>query len=172
VRTVRAGRRRLVGRTEPFDAEVVRRARRLMRRGSALNVRIFRATGGRLGSRWRVGRKFLRGVPVCLVTTRGRRSGLDRTVPLLYLADGDDVVIVASQGGMPRHPDWYHNLVAETAVRIEVRGRTVDATARVADPSERHRLWPLLVELYPSFAVYQARAEREIPVVVCSPRPA
>jgi F420H(2)-dependent quinone reductase len=141
-----------------------------MRRGSELNVRLFRATGGRLGSRWRVGRKFLRGVPVCLVTTTGRRSGLERTVPLLYLRDGDDVVVVASQGGMPRHPDWYHNLVADSTVRIELPGSMVDAVARVADAAERARLWPMLVELYPSFAVYQERADREIPVVVCSPR--
>jgi len=167
---VQAGNRQLRGRTVPFDAEVVTKARNYMRLGAAANVRLFRATGGRLGSRWRVGRKFLRGVPVCLVTTRGRRSGLERTVPLLFLRDGRDVVIVASQGGMPRHPDWYFNLTAHPEVRIELRGETLDAVARVADPDERARLWPRLLELYPSFAVYAARAEREIPVVICSPR--
>ena len=166
---VSSGNRQLRGRTTPFDNDTVRRARDYMRRGSAFNVRLFRATNGRLGSRWRIGRKFIRGIPVCLLTTTGRRSGLERTVPLLYLRDGEDVVVVASQGGMPRHPDWFHNVSADPQVTVELPGRSYPATARVADAAERARLWPMLVELYPSFAMYQARAEREIPVVVCSP---
>ena len=166
---VQAGGRQLWGRTVPFDQETFQKARGYMRRGSAANVKLFRATGGRLGSRWRVGRKFLRGVPVCLVTTTGRRSGAERTAPLLYLRDGRDVVVVASQGGMPRHPDWYFNLTADPAVRIELRGEAFDAVARTADAEERARLWPKLVEMYPSFEIYQARATREIPVVICSP---
>lgn len=166
---VQAGGRTLWGRTQPFDAETLRKARGYMRRGSELNVRLFRATDGRLGSRWRVGRKFLRGVPVCLITTTGRRSGMERTVPLLFLRDGRDVVIVASQGGMPRHPDWYFNLTAEPKVRVELRGESFDAVARTADAAERARLWPRLVDLYPSFEMYQARATREIPIVICSP---
>lgn len=166
---VDAGGRQLRGRTTPFDSDTVRKARQYMQRGSSMNVRLFRATNGRLGSRWRLGRKFLRGIPVCLLTTTGRRSGIERTVPLLYLRDGDDVVVVASQGGMPRHPDWFHNVAADPSVTVELPGRTFDATAHVADPEERARLWPLLVDMYPSFEMYRARAEREIPVVVCSP---
>ena len=158
------------GRTTPFDSETVRRARAFMRRGSEFNVKLFRATNGRLGSRWRIGRKFLRGIPVCLVTTTGRRSGQPRTVPLLYLRDGADVIVVASQGGMPRHPDWYHNVMASPEVRVELTGSSFDGTARVADAEERARLWPMLVDLYPSFEIYAARAEREIPVIICSPR--
>jgi len=160
----------LRGRTTPFDSETVRRARAFMRRGSEFNVKLFRATNGRLGSRWRIGRKFLRGIPVCLVTTTGRRSGQPRTVPLLYLRDGADVIVVASQGGMPRHPDWYHNVMASPEVRVELTGSSFDGTARVADAEERARLWPMLVDLYPSFEIYAARAEREIPVIICSPR--
>ena len=167
---VQSGSRELRGRTTPFDAGAVQQARKFMKRGSAANVRLFRATNGRLGSRWRVGRKFIRGVPVCLLTTTGRRSGLERVSPLLYLRDGGDVIVVASQGGMPRHPDWYHNLVAEPTVGVELPGRQFDATARVADGAEAARLWPLLDDLYPSFAVYRARAEREIPIVVLTPR--
>jgi len=166
---VEAGRRTLWGNTAPFAADKVAEARRYIKRGSDLNVRLFRATNGRLGSRWRIGRKFVRGVPVCLLTTTGRKSGLARTSPLLYLLDGKGVVVVASQGGMPRHPDWYFNLAEHPNVHLELRGEQFDAVAKVADAEERARLWPRLVELYPSFAVYQARAQREIPVVVCRP---
>lgn len=166
---VTAGNRTLWGRTSPIDLPTMQRARAFMKLGSDANVKLFRATNGRLGSRWRVGRKFVRGVPVCLLTTTGRRSGLPRTSPLLYMLDGKGVVIVASQGGMPRHPDWFFNLSANPAVRIELPGESFDAVARVADADERARLWPRLVEMYPSFAMYQARAEREIPVVICTP---
>lgn len=152
-----------------MDAATTTQARRYMKVGADLNVRLFRATNGRLGSRWRVGRKFVRGVPVCLLTTTGRRSGLRRTTPLLYLLDAKGVVVVASQGGMPRHPDWFFNLQADPSVHVELPGESFDAVARVVDDAERARLWPRLLELYPSFAVYQARAEREIPVVVCTP---
>ncbi|MBK6668693.1 MAG: nitroreductase family deazaflavin-dependent oxidoreductase [Actinobacteria bacterium] len=164
---VDAGGKTLRGRTTPLSAGESNRARRFMRRGSAWNVALYRRTKGRLGGKWRVGRTFLRGVPVCLVTTTGRRSGLPRTVPLLRLRDGDDVVIVASQGGMPRHPDWYFNIVANPAVHIEDFGDDFDAVATVADADTRARLWPRLVDMYPGFAMYQARADREIPVVVC-----
>ena len=166
---VESGGRTLRGRTTPFESDVVTKARNFMKRGAAANVWLFRRTGGRLGSRWRVGRKFIRGVPVCLLTTTGRRSGLPRVAPLLYLRDGSDVVVVASQGGMPRHPDWYHNLVAEPRVHVELPGREFDGAARIADPTEAARLWPLLDDLYPSFAIYRARAGREIPIVVITP---
>ena len=140
-----------------------------MQRLAKLNVKLFRATNGRLGSRWRIGRKFIRGIPMCLLTTTGRRSGIERTAPLVYLRVGEDVVVVASQGGLPRHPDWFHNVSANPSVHLELPGKAFDATARVANERERARLWPMLVEMYPSFEVYQARAVREIPVVICSP---
>jgi deazaflavin-dependent oxidoreductase (nitroreductase family) len=165
---LQAGRRTLrFANTEPLDAETTARTRGVMRLGAKWNVKLFRLSRGYLGSRWRIGRKFLRGIPVCLVTTTGRKSGQPRTVPLLYLAHGDGVVIVASQGGLPRHPDWYFNVSANPAVRVEVRGDAFDAVARVAQGDERARLWEELVELYPSFAAYALRAQREIPVIVC-----
>jgi len=167
---VEAGSRTLWGRTTPFPTDAVAKARASMKRGSAFNVRIFQRTNGWIGSRWRIGRKFLRGIPVCLLTTTGRRSGQARISPLLFLQRGPDTVVVASQGGMPRHPDWYHNLVADPAVRLHLPHQAeFAATAHVVDDDERAALWPELVELYPSFAVYQARAERVIPVIVCSP---
>lgn len=166
---VKAGRRTLFGITSSIDTEKMVRARRFIKRGSDLNVRLFRATNGRLGSRWRVGRRFIRGIPVCLLTTTGRKSGLARTSPLLYLLDGKGIVVVASQGGMPRHPDWYFNITADPLVHIELPGERFDAVARTANSQERAQLWPRLVEMYPSFAVYQARAGREIPVVICRP---
>ncbi|MET8852183.1 nitroreductase family deazaflavin-dependent oxidoreductase [Amycolatopsis sp. NPDC004625] len=135
-------------------------------------VAVFRLTGGRVGSTWRVGAGFRKPVPTLLLEHRGRRSGRLFTTPLLYLRDGEDVVIVASQGGLPKHPQWYHNLVARPETRIHVKGRRgVPVRARVAAGAERDALWPRLVELYADFAKYQAWTEREIPVVVLSPRP-
>ena len=166
---VQAGKRTLRGITKPFDAQTTAKARKFMKPGSAANVWLFRVSHGYLGSRWRVGRKLLRGIPVGLFTSTGRKSGQRRTVPLLYMSHGDSVVIVASQGGMPRHPDWYFNICADPHVTVELRGRKFEALAEVADAQRRAELWPLLVDMYPSFAVYQARAQREIPVVLCRP---
>src|SRR5271156_6562988 len=96
----------------------------LMRTVSALNTWIYQVSGGR----W-LGR-FASGAPVCLLTTQGRKSGQRRAVPLLYLADGDDLVVVASQDGAPRHPGWYFNLVAEPAAEVQVGRRRFAVTAR------------------------------------------
>jgi deazaflavin-dependent oxidoreductase (nitroreductase family) len=110
------------------------------------------------------------GNPVLLLHHVGRRSGEQRVTPLLYLADGEDLVIVASMGGTPKHPAWFHNLTAGPATEVEVGSERRTVTARVAGAEERARLWPRLVEHYPAFARYQARTEREIPVVILSPR--
>jgi deazaflavin-dependent oxidoreductase (nitroreductase family) len=109
------------------------------------------------------------GAPVCLVTTTGVKSGQPRTVALLYMRDGNDIVIVASKGGMSANPQWYGNLVADPKVTIEVDGTTIPMIARTASPEEKTRLWPKLVEVYKGFVEYQARTERDIPVVICSP---
>ena len=133
------------------------------KRFTGLNNAIYRATGGRLmGS--------FDGNPVLLLHHVGRRSGEERTTPLLYLSDGDDLVIVGSMGGTPKHPAWFHNLRAQPATEVEVGRERRTVTARVADAEERAELWPRLVEHYPAFASYQARTEREIPVVILSPR--
>lgn len=134
-------------------------------------VKVFRLTNGRVGSKWRIGAGFRKPVPTLLLEHVGRKSGQTYTTPLLYLADGPNVVIVASQGGLPKHPQWFHNLVATPDAQVRVRKQgTRPVHARVADAAERAELWPRLVELYADFATYQAVADREIPVVVLEPR--
>jgi len=108
----------------------------------------------------------LAGMPVLLLTTRGRTTGRPRTVPLTYFVEGDGIVLVASYGGDDRHPGWYHNLCADPRVEV-VQGRSRRAlTARTATPEERARLWPTIVATYPGYARYQARTARPIPLVV------
>ena len=104
---------------------------------------------------------------MCLLTTMGRKSGLSRTTPLLFLRDGARVIVVGSQGGLPRHPDWFLNLVENPRVRIQIGGVERDYVARVAGAEERDALWPRLVAMYRDFATYQSWTTRVIPVVVC-----
>jgi F420H(2)-dependent quinone reductase len=108
-------------------------------------------------------------VPICLVTTTGRKSGQARTVPLCYLQDGDNVVLVASQGGLPTNPQWFGNIRANPAVEIEIGKQRTAYQARKATQAERDRLWPELLELYADYASYQAWTDRQIPVVICEP---
>lgn len=150
-----------------LDSPVVATAIKL---GSRFNTLVYRATGGRLGGTWRVGAAMRKPAPVCLLTTTGRKSGQPRTAPLIYLRDGERFVVVASQGGLPRHPAWYLNLQANPAVTIEVGKEKHELVARTASASERAQLWPRLVELYADFDTYDAWTEREIPVVICEPR--
>ncbi|MGZ4558050.1 MAG: nitroreductase family deazaflavin-dependent oxidoreductase, partial [Mycobacteriaceae bacterium] len=103
------------------------------------------------------------------VTAIGRKSGQPRTSPLLYLPDGDRVILVASQGGLPKHPMWYLNMKANAEVTVQIRNRVRPMCARVASPAERTELWPRLVEMYADFNNYQSWTEREIPVVICEP---
>ena len=140
---------------------------RLIKYGSRLNTAVYRATGGRLGNKWRVGAAMQKPVPVCLLTTTGRKSGQDRTVPLLYLRHGESIVLVASQGGLPANPAWFHNLKADPAVRIQIGSDTGDYTAHIVGDAERGELWPKLVELYADFDAYAAWTDRRIPVIVC-----
>jgi deazaflavin-dependent oxidoreductase (nitroreductase family) len=133
---------------------------------SKANVWAYRATGGRVGGR------FLRGAPVLLLTTRGRRSGRPRTAPLLYLADGERVVVVASKGGMSEHPLWYRNLLADPDCEVEIGRERRAVRARVASAAEKRELWPGLVAMYRDYDDYQARTERDIPVVILEPRSA
>ncbi len=101
----------------------------------------------------------------------GARSGAKRTSPLLYVHDGEDAVVVASKGGYPKHPAWYHNLMAnpDTTVQIGTERRPVHA--RTATAEERERLWPIVVRKYHGYADYQARSKgREIPLVILEPR--
>lgn len=133
-------------------------------------VRVFKLTGGRIGSKWRIGAGFRKPVPTLLLEHVGRKSGTKFTTPLLYLLDGANVVVVASQGGLPKNPQWYPNLVANPDTTVQIRTEKRAVRARTASPEERAELWPRLVELYADFEVYQQCTDRVIPVVVLEPR--
>jgi deazaflavin-dependent oxidoreductase (nitroreductase family) len=149
---------------KPYTPEQERRGDLFIKFASKFNTGLYRRSGGRLGA------KLPGGAPVCLLTTIGRKSGEPRTMPLLYLRHGDDIVIVASKGGYSVHPQWYLNLVANPNVTIEIGRERLAFTARVADADEKAALWPKLLDVYSSFDDYQQRTERDIPVIVCSPR--
>lgn len=148
----------------PFTATEVAIANPIIRVMSLLNTWAYRLTNGWLGG------TFLRGAPVMLMTVVGRKSGRRLTVPLLYLQDGERVVIVASKGGMDHHPLWYHNLVANPDVDVQIGAAVKPMRAHTADDAERAALWPRLIAMYRDYDDYQARTTRKIPVVVLSPR--
>lgn len=154
-------------RPKGLDAPIVKKA---LKRIARSQVWFYRRTNGRIGGTWRVGAGFRKPVPTLLLDHVGRRSGRLLTTPLLYLEDGDDVVVVASQGGMSTHPQWFRNLTATPDTQVQIGPELRRVTARVADPDEQARLWPRLVDLYADFASYQAWTDREIPVVVLVPR--
>jgi F420H(2)-dependent quinone reductase len=133
---------------------------------TSLNTWVYRLSGGRIaGSMDRA--------PVLLLHHVGRKSGEERVAPLLYLPDGEDMVVVASYGGAPKNPAWFHNLKAAPETTVEIGRERRPVIAHVATPEERSRLWPTLVGLYPAFDDYQARTGgREIPLVVLKRRPA
>lgn len=128
------------------------------------HVWIYRRTNGRIGA------GFRKSVPTVLLEHRGRLSGRQFAVPVLYLRDGVDVVVVASQGGLPTNPQWYGNLVAAPDTHIQIGSDRTPVHAVTANPEERERLWPLLVAAYADFATYQSRTDRQLPVVVLQPR--
>ncbi|MFN3233302.1 MAG: nitroreductase family deazaflavin-dependent oxidoreductase [Alphaproteobacteria bacterium] len=135
----------------------------LMKAFTRLNVWVYKLTGGRMMSE-------MNGTPVCLVTMTGRKSGKKRTIPLMYNPSGDDVVLVASMGGAPKHPIWYHNLVAHPDIDVQVRGKGKrKMRVRQASDDEKAVLWPSLEENFPNFSIYAARTDRNIPVMICSP---
>jgi deazaflavin-dependent oxidoreductase (nitroreductase family) len=133
---------------------------RLMR-GHAV---VYRATRGVVGHRFP-------GVPPMLLLDHvGAKSAVRRTTPLLYLKDGEDVVLIASKGGHPRNPAWFHNLQAHPDTTVQVGSRRQAVHARTATPEERERLWPKVVDMYGPYADYQRRTAREIPIVILEPR--
>jgi deazaflavin-dependent oxidoreductase (nitroreductase family) len=123
------------------------------------HVRVYRLTGGRLGSK-------IVGLPVVLLTTTGRKTGKSRTVPLASFDDGGDRIIVASAGGSPTHPAWYNNLTANPDVTVQFGPRVYSARAETVTGDERARLWKLIISQGPNFADYEKKAAgRTIPVV-------
>jgi F420H(2)-dependent quinone reductase len=124
----------------------------------------YRLTGGLIGHR------FPGAPPSLLLDHVGAKSGTKRTTPLTYLRDGDDFVIVASKGGHPSNPGWFYNLRANPDTTIQVGSKRRPVHAREANPEERTRLWPKVVEIYSGYAGYQKRTDREIPLVILEPR--
>ena len=124
------------------------------------HVRRYRETNGEVGHLWREGSTIL------LLTTTGRKSGEKRTVPLIYAADGDRYVIIASKGGAPEDPGWYQNIEKSPEVELQVKGDVFRARARVAKGEERERLWRLANTVWKYYDDYAKKTAREIPVVV------
>ena len=130
----------------------------------AEHTRRYLDSGGEDGHEWHPG------VPTLLLTTTGRKSGIKRRTALIYGRDNVDYVIVASKGGTPEHPAWYLNLEADPEVEIQVLDTVVPATARTATGEERERLWALMREIWPAYDEYQTKTDRQIPVVVLTPK--
>jgi F420H(2)-dependent quinone reductase len=131
---------------------------------AAAHTAVYRCSKGRLGH-------HVPGIPpMLLLDHTGARSGTARTTPLAYISDGDDLVLVASKGGHPKHPAWYHNRKANPDTTVQVGAESRAVRARVADPAERARLWPKVVRTYSGFAAYQERTDRLIPLVILERR--
>ena len=127
------------------------------------HVRQYEETDGEVGYLWNDA--------TCLVlTTTGRKSGEPRKFPLIFGQDGDDYLLVASKGGAPEHPGWYLNLVENPEAVVQVKGDVIPVTARTASADEKARLWAIMLEQWPYYDEYQAKTEREIPLVVLTPR--
>ncbi len=137
----------------------------LIRRVMAGHTFIYRASGGLIGHR-------VPGAPPTLLLTHvGAKSGQKRVSPLSYTnGDGDDLVLVASKGGYPKNPAWFHNLKANPDTTVQVGREHRPVHARVATPEERERLWPRVVDNYAGYAEYQKRTERQIPLVILERR--
>jgi F420H(2)-dependent quinone reductase len=129
-----------------------------------LHVELYRRTRGLIGHRVPFA------PPMLLLDHVGARSGRRRTSPLAYVRDGDSYVVIASKGGHPRNPGWFHNLRAHPDTTIQVGAQKRAVRARVATPEERERLWPRAVEVWGPYESYQRRTQRQIPLVILEPR--
>jgi deazaflavin-dependent oxidoreductase (nitroreductase family) len=136
----------------------------VLRRLMGGHATVYRMTAGLVGHR------FPGAPPTLLLEHVGAKSGTRRVSPLSYLEDGPNVVIVASKGGHPQHPAWFHNLRAHPDTTVQIGRERRAVRARVADPAERARLWPEVVAMYGGYDGYQARTAREIPLVILEPR--
>jgi deazaflavin-dependent oxidoreductase (nitroreductase family) len=136
--------------------------RRLIRLLSRAHLGVQRLSGGRLGGR-------VAGMPVLLLTTTGRRSGRRRTTPLTFFRSGPELVVVASNGGADRAPDWSLNLQHEPAAEVRIGARRIAVQAREASDEERERLWPTITGTYAGYARYERRTSRAIPLFILRP---
>ena len=126
------------------------------------NTWIYRRSNGKLGG-------TVQNAPVALLTTTGRKTGQPRVSPLLYLRDGDRVILGASRAGSDKHPLWYLNLKANPDVSLQIKDEVLHLRARDATAEERKDYWPKLVAMYPNFDDYQTWTDRTIPIVICNP---
>jgi deazaflavin-dependent oxidoreductase (nitroreductase family) len=126
------------------------------------HVRRYVETGGQVGHEWN-------GVDTLVLTTTGRTSGQPRQNAIIYVRHGDSYVVIASQGGLPSHPNWYLNLTANPDVEVQVGPTRFSARARTAEGEEREQLWRVMAGIWPNFEVYRTRTDRRIPVVVLDP---
>jgi F420H(2)-dependent quinone reductase len=124
---------------------------------------LFKSSGGKLGN------KFLKGSEVGILTTIGRKTGEPRDSPLLFLQEGQRIVLVASQGGRATNPMWYLNLKANPQITFQTKSGKHALVARDADDAERERYWPKLDAMYPDFVNYRSYTDRKIPIVICDP---
>ena len=125
-------------------------------------VFLYNMSGGRIGGK-------MDKVPVLLLTTTGRKTGKQRTLPLVYIMDGSAYVITASAGGADKNPGWFFNIRSNPQATIQVKDMHIKVTAEVAEPEKKSELWAQLVEVAPNFAGYQKRTSREIPMVILHP---
>ena len=139
------------------------RTKHIIKWMSRANTWIYKKTDGKLGG------KFLQGAPVALLTTTGRKTGEPRVSPLLFLREGNRIVLIASQGGAATNPMWYLNLKADPKVSVQIKDEVLHLTARDATEDERTQYWPKMTQMYSSFDDYQSWTDRVIPVVICDP---
>lgn len=125
-------------------------------------VFLYNVSSGRIGGK-------MGNVPVLLLTTTGRKTGKQRTLPLVYIMDGSAYVITASAGGADKHPGWFFNIRSNPQATIQVKDKHIKVTAEIAGPEKKPELWARLVEVAPNFAGYQKRTSREIPMVILLP---
>ncbi len=137
----------------------------LLNRAMGLHTHAYRLTRGAIGHR-------IPGIkaPMLLLDHVGAKSGVHRTSPLLYISDGDNVAIIASKGGYPKNPAWFYNLRANPETTVQVGAEKRPVRAREATAAERERIWARATELWPQYEAYQARTERQIPIVVLERR--
>jgi F420H(2)-dependent quinone reductase len=139
----------------------------LGRRSTKIHVAVYRRTGGRIGGHlpgWP-------GAKIALVDHRGAKSGIQRTSPLMFHADGNTIAVVASKAGQPTNPAWFHNLMANPDTTVQIGGVAHGVRARVATDAERDRLWPKFLDFYPGYTFFREHAKpRILPIVILEPR--
>jgi deazaflavin-dependent oxidoreductase (nitroreductase family) len=128
-----------------------------------INVWVYQMSKGKLMNK-------LGDDPICLITMKGAKTGRSRTIPLMYVPDDDAFLLVASQGGAPKNPVWYYNLVAHPDITIEHDGTRHPLTARIVQGEEKASLWPVCDQHYADYALYRQRTTRDIPLFRCEPR--